>query len=205
MDQQPPPAPHPADEPPPPAPGSSAPGSSAPVPPAPAPVPAPAGEPPSWNAAVVQAGPAPGVEFAGFGARAIAYILDSILLSLVIGALSIVLLPIIAGTSRDGDVSAAGGAASAVWVVLIILVSLLYFPFFWQRSGRTPAMGMVNIKVVRDSDGGPITWGRAVLRYIGFFIDSIVFGLPIGWLWPLFDKRRRAWHDLIGGTVVIKS
>jgi len=154
---------------------------------------------------VVQPGPAPGVEFAGFGARAVAYILDSILLSLVIGALSIVVLPIIAGTSRDGDVSAAGGAAIAVWVILIILVSLLYFPFFWQRSGRTPAMGMFNIKVVRDSDGGPITWGRAVLRYIGFFIDSIVFGLPIGWLWPLFDKRRRAWHDLIGGTVVIKS
>jgi uncharacterized RDD family membrane protein YckC len=32
-----------------------------------------------------------------------------------------------------------------------------------------------------------------------------VFGLPIGFLWVFVDKRRRAWHDLIGGTVVIRG
>jgi uncharacterized RDD family membrane protein YckC len=36
-------------------------------------------------------------------------------------------------------------------------------------------------------------------------IDSIIFGLPIGYLWAFVDKRRRCWHDLIGSTVVIKA
>ena len=88
---------------------------------------------------------------------------------------------------------------------MIILVSFLYFPYFWQKSGRTPGMSVFGIRVVRDADGGPVGWGSAILRYIGFFIDSIVFGIPIGFLWVFFDKRRRAWHDLIGSTVVIKG
>ena len=86
-----------------------------------------------------------------------------------------------------------------------ILLGLVYFPYFWQRDGQTPGMSMFDIRVVRDADGGKVDWLHAILRFIGYGINSIVFGLPIGWLWVFVDKRRRGWMDLIGSTVVVKS
>ena len=199
MDQQPPQAPPPAEVPPP---------SPAPVVPPPVTTPSttPASAPPYWQGGAEPTGPAPGVSFASFGARLIAYIVDSLLLGIVIVILTLVLVPVLAGTSSgDGEVSGAGMTALTVWIGVLVLISLLYFPFFWQRSGQTPGMRMLNIRVVKDADGSRLGWGSAILRYVGFFIDSIIFGLPIGFLWALFDSRRRAWHDLIGGTVVVKA
>ena len=165
-----------------------------------------ASAPPGWKSDPVAVGPAPGVEFAGYGARLIAYIIDGLILGVVISVLSIVLLAILAmSVSNDNEVSTIGVITTVVWTGVIIIVSFLYFPYFWQKNGRTPGMSVFGIRVVRDADGGPVGWGSAILRYIGFFIDSIVFGIPIGFLWVFFDKRRRAWHDLIGSTVVIKG
>ena len=201
MDQQPPSAPQPADAPQPPAPAPAAP------PPAVAPpaMPAPSSAPPYWQGGTQPLGPAPGVEFAGYGARIVAYLIDGLILGVIIAALSFVLFAILAGTMRDNEVSGAGVIATTVWVGVILLTSLVYFPYFWQHSGQTPGMRMFGIRVVRDKDGGPVGWGGAILRFIGYTINSIVFGLPIGWLWILFDSRRRGWHDLIGGTVVVKA
>ena len=39
-------------------------------------------------------------------------------------------------------------------------------------------------------------------RLLAYWIDSIA--LYIGFAWILIDKRRRGWHDLIAGTVVIQ-
>ena len=123
----------------------------------------------------------------------------------MITLLGLLLVPIVAGTTRDDELSGLGATAITVWVGIVILVGILYFPYFWQRSGQTPGMKVLDIRVVRDKDGGPVGWGSAILRFIGYSINSIIFGLPIGWLWILFDSRRRGWHDLIGGTVVVKS
>jgi uncharacterized RDD family membrane protein YckC len=57
--------------------------------------------------------------------------------------------------------------------------------------------------VVRDVDGGPLSIGQAVIRLIGYWVSSAV--LYLGFIWVLIDKRRRGWHDLIAGTVVVKQ
>ena len=80
---------------------------------------------------------------------------------------------------------------------------LAYFPYFWTKTGQTPGMQIMHIKVVRDKDGGPITMGQAILRLIGFWVSSLVF--YIGYIWIFIDKRQRGWFDLIAGTVVIKA
>ena len=184
-----------------PPPTTSPPAAPAPVTPAPAPVtpvpPAVSSAPPYWQSDPGLAGPAPGVEFAGYGARIVAYIVDSFLISIGVGVLAF--LAILAG---GGDNS---GILTTILVGFAVILGLAYFPFFWQRDGMTPGMQLFNIRVVRDKDGGPLGWGSAILRLIGYTINSIIFGLPIGWLWVLFDKRRRGWHDLIGGTVVVKA
>ena len=61
---------------------------------------------------------------------------------------------------------------------------------------------MFGLFVVRDVDGGPISGGQALLRLVGYWVSGLVFYL--GFIWVFVDKRRRGWHDLIAGTVVVQ-
>ena len=154
-----------------------------------------------WQIPEPEPGPAPGVAFAGFGERLVAYIVDAIIVGVVILAVSIVGGLVIAGGAATGGAGAVIGGGLFL-VVAILVVSLGYFPFFWARDGATPGMRMFGLMVVRDSDGGPISGGQAILRLIGYWISSLVFYL--GYIWIFIDKRRRGWHDLIAGTVVVQ-
>lgn len=173
---------------------------SAPTPAAPTPV---SGAPPpvppySWEPpADLAAGPAPGYAFGGAGERLIAYILDSLIvlvlciLVFVVGLILAAVTPVLTGL---------------VWIVGFLAVIFVYFPYYWVKGGQTLGMKPFNLWVVRDSDGGPIGWPAAILRLIGLYvIDSIIFGIPVGLIWVFVDKRKRCWHDLIAGTVVVKK
>jgi uncharacterized RDD family membrane protein YckC len=170
---------------------------------------------PTWQTPAEPVGPAPGVRFAGHGARLGAYILDAILVGAVITLLLIVMTVVFFGSldwsiDANGDVVVgdSGAAAAAIGLftlgaVVISLMSLLYFPFFWARGGATPGMRVAGIRVVNDRDGSRIGWGTAILRLIGFWVSAAVFYL--GFVWILVDSRRRGWHDLIAGTCVISA
>ncbi|MFI5261579.1 MAG: RDD family protein [Candidatus Limnocylindrales bacterium] len=146
----------------------------------------------AWAQPVEPAGPAAGLSFGGAGERLVAYIVDGF----IVGIVNIVLILI--------------GFALLVtvfWlavlpIIAVFVVSLGYFPYFWKSHGQTPGMRMFQLYVVRDRDGGPISTGQAILRLIGYWVDGLVFYL--GFIWILIDSRKRGWHDLIAGTVVVK-
>ena len=182
---------------------------------APAPPPPPGYPAQAWPGPVEPVGPAPGVQFAGHGARLGAYILDALLVGFVTTAVFVILMLVAFGSvewsiDANGDLVAGDTAAAAgafglflLGVLLITVLALLYFPFFWARGGATPGMKVAGIRVVNDRDGSRIGWGAGLLRLIGFWVSSAVFYL--GFIWIFIDKRRRGWHDLIAGTVVIEQ
>ena len=156
----------------------------------------------AWQPPEEQQGPAPGVRYADHGARLLSYILD-----VLIAGLATVVVVVIAGVflgaaAATGQGLLAGLALGLVFVALFA-VSIAYFPYFWTHGGQTPGMRPFGLKVVMDRDGGPVTLGPALLRLFGFWLDAFVFYL--GFAWVLIDKRRRGWHDLIAGTVVIQG
>jgi uncharacterized RDD family membrane protein YckC len=140
------------------------------------------------------AGPASGVSFGGFWIRFAAYVIDG----LILGVIEILLG--LAGLMVMGSsVESAQG-----WLNLVgLIVSAGYFTWFWVRGGSTPGMRLLGLQVVRDADGGPLSWTRGLLRYVGLVISFLV--LFIGVIWVAFDQRKRGWHDLIAGTVVIRK
>jgi uncharacterized RDD family membrane protein YckC len=140
---------------------------------------APAG---AWDLQT-QVGPAPGLEFGGFWLRVLAYLIDVSLLGIV----GIVL------SSALGTVGQAIGA----------LVFIAYFTGLWGLTGQTIGMMLLGLHVVRDVDGGKISWGNAVLRFVGLFAAFAC--IYIGVIWVAFDSRKRGWHDKIGGTVVVRN
>jgi len=197
-----PPAPEPPATPPPATPPPATPPSAAPPPAVPS---QPAVAPTSWAVPEdLVAGPAPGFLFGGAGERLIAYIVDILITGVIVTLIAIVGgLFVGAGAAAGSNVLA--GAGAVVLVLALVIVPLAYFPWFWARDGATPGMRIFDLKVVRDSDGGPISGGSAILRLIGYWIDWIVFGIPIGLVWIFIDKRKRCWHDLIASTVVVKT
>jgi uncharacterized RDD family membrane protein YckC len=141
------------------------------------------------------------VRFASHGARLVAYVVDAILVGVLVTIVAVLLsfgVAALAVAGADG-LAVLGGL---LVVVAIFAVSLGYFPWFWVKGGATPGMRIFNLRVVRDRDGGPIGWGEAFLRLVGFWVSSVVFYL--GFAWILIDKRRRGWHDLIAGTVMVQ-
>jgi len=146
-------------------------------------------------------GPAPGVEFAAALGRLIGYLIDGFVVGVVVTAVFFGLGLIAAGAGTAGA-DTLEAIILLVTVVSAFVFMLLYFPYFWQRSGQTPGMKVTRIRVVRDADGGPISWGPALIRLVGYWVSSSVF--YVGFIWILFDKRKRGWHDLMAGTCVIK-
>lgn len=153
---------------------------------------APSYQPPSaWQQPQAEAGPAPGVAFAGFGIRLIAYIIDAVVAAFAGGVLVV----------ADIALLVAVPALGLLGILGLFIAYVCWFPYWWH-SGATPGMRMTGLRVVRDVDGGPIGWGAAFLRLIGWAVSSMVFYL--GFVWIFIDNRRRGWHDLIAGTLVVK-
>jgi uncharacterized RDD family membrane protein YckC len=205
----------------PPAAGSGPPASPPSAWPAAAPPPGGPTTPVAWDAPKEEPGPAPGIKFASHGLRLVAYIIDGLIVGLVFTVILLLLSTVLfAGAGLSGfweggritqedlesgrftPLMASAIAAFGLFFLFAIIVTLAYFPFFWARSGQTPGMRLFGLYVVRDSDGGRISGGQAILRLIGMWVAAIPFYL--GFIWVFIDARRRGWHDLIAGTVVIE-
>mgnify|MGYP003387956060 CR=1 FL=1 len=74
--------------------------------------------------------------------------------------------------------------------------------------GQTPGKKALSIRIV-DAQGNPPGTGRALARYFGFLLEGLAmyvfFAGLLGWLWPLWDANKQAWHDKVAGTYVIRE
>lgn len=85
---------------------------------------------------------------------------------------------------------------------LFFFGSWLYHGVLVARSGQTPGKRVMGIKVVDAATGGPVTLGRATLRWVVQTLASgQLFGL--GYLWMLWDDQGRTWHDMAARTAVV--
>lgn len=81
----------------------------------------------------------------------------------------------------------------------LLAVSAGYFMISWRRGGQTIGMRAWRVRVVA-ADGQALSWSRALLRFAVALVSLLALGA--GFLWCLFDRQRRGWHDLAAGTRV---
>jgi uncharacterized RDD family membrane protein YckC len=79
------------------------------------------------------------------------------------------------------------------------LASPCYFVFLHWARGQTLGKMAFHVRVV-SRDGGPLSFGQAVLRHLGSWVSAVILG--IGYLVAAFRADKRALHDLIAGTRV---
>jgi len=83
------------------------------------------------------------------------------------------------------------------------LVAGAYFTFVPVAfDGRTLGKMAAGLKVVRK-DGSPLTHGRAFARWLGYMLSEVT--LCLGFLCAAFTTNRRALHDYVAGTRVVKT
>ena len=171
-------------------------------------------------------GPAPGVAYAGFWIRFVAYLIDSIPTLII----TFLLIAPAFGAAFDavGEVplpppgaavdspeylawqramterfNEAFGPLTTSLFSVVQLIPIVYFIGFWTWLGRTPGMMLFGMHIVMDPDGSRPGFGRSILRYVGYIVSSLA--LFIGFIWVGFDRKKQGWHDKIAGTVVVRA
>ena len=105
---------------------------------------------------------------------------------------------------NDGRAVEPGDTLYPIFVVLVFGLSYLYFSWFWTHGGQSLGMKTWRIKLQNDGQTNSdqsIGWKTASIRFISALFSWGVFGL--GFVWSVFDKKNRCWHDISSKTVLI--
>jgi uncharacterized RDD family membrane protein YckC len=151
-------------------------------------------------------GAADSTVYGGFWRRFLALVLDAIFLS-------IAMFPIRMGMSMVGlGIGAASYGATPLeiftaayfsWATAIsFALGIAYQVFFISQKGATLGKMIMGVKVV-TANGGPVSVGRAFGRYFACYLSGLT--LCIGYIIAAFDDQKRALHDHICNTRVIRD
>lgn len=133
------------------------------------------------------------VEPAGFGFRAIAAIVDTVLFLLL--TVPLMWLAYGENVARFDDLRS--------WSLVINwLLPFVVTVAFWSTFGATPGKMLMSLTVVDDVTGRPAALGRCVLRWFAYLLSVLPLGL--GFLWVMVDSGKLAWHDRLAGTRVVR-
>lgn len=100
------------------------------------------------------------------------------------------------------------------WFTLGVLA--VYFTGFWSDGRRSLPMKTMSL-LLQTRDGGNVSKQRAFARFAvaaalaigavaaGYFVHGALYLLIfVPYLWTLFDSDRRALHDVIAGTRLVR-
>ncbi len=144
---------------------------------------------------------------AGFISRAVAFVLDIVIMSIVVLA-AIALIQAVLGFftlyglvgQRVVQTGFVRDLVIAVTALIGAAVAVGYPVGFWVLLGQTPGKLLTGVRIARI-DGQPLTVRRALLRYLGYWLSAIPLGA--GFFWVLVDDQRQCWHDKLAGTYVV--
>ncbi|WLR52066.1 RDD family protein [Bacillus tianshenii] len=149
-------------------------------------------------------------QYGGFWRRFAASFIDGIILLIPTELINFILFMMIVG----GDVSSfiayeTGQDLSMYWgfeaiaLTLTTIVNVIYFAKLHSSSWQaTLGKRMLGMKVT-TVEGERISFGRAVGRYFAMILSAIP--LMIGFMLAGWTKKKRALHDFVAGTVVIRT
>lgn len=129
--------------------------------------------------------------YAGFWIRALAMIIDGIILS---GIGYAFWGEAVAQVSSEGAYIQYAG-----WKGLI---PVIYAVAFWMWLAATPGKLALGLKII-PAHGTRLTWKHTILRALFYFVSAAVFFL--GFIWIAFDSKKQGWHDKIAGTYVVRK
>lgn len=142
--------------------------------------------------------PAGALNYGGFWMRFLAVFIDG----LILGVVSMFYSPFITMTGFDPHEPSRVFVVFGLLYGIGFLIRMAYETWFIGRFGATPGKMVCHLKVVRP-DGRPLTYQRALGRFFSKLIND--FTLLIGYIIAAFDDEKRALHDRICDTRVVRT
>jgi uncharacterized RDD family membrane protein YckC len=127
------------------------------------------------------------------GRRAVAIIIDSILLMIVGWALAAV----------TGNTSATGFNLGGAPALVFFLIAFAYFVVMEKTQGATLGKKAMGLRVVREN-GSAMDWGAVIIRNLLRIIDGIAFYL-VGAIVVWISKKRQRLGDMAAKTLVVRA
>ena len=150
---------------------------------------------------------AEGAPPAGFWIRFVAYMIDGLVMLVPAAILVGVLAAFVVLTETSVDEE---GAALVLGVALLFMVPMIVINWLYEAlmtsspRGATLGKMALGLRIVRF-DGTQLTFGRATGRHFAKAIATPAVPLLIGYIMAAFTNRKRALHDILADTLVIRS
>jgi uncharacterized RDD family membrane protein YckC len=134
--------------------------------------------------------------------RAVALILDSLILVIPLNILTAVLGGF-ETTNIDGETHFEFHGPGPL--ISLVVVVLYYALLNGGQKGQTVGKMAMRIQVRDIETGGAIGFGRGLGRQLILYAFAIACLIPLllDYLSPLWDQRRQAWHDKLVRSVVV--
>ena len=137
--------------------------------------------------------------------RLLAICYDLFLLIALLFTVGVMVAGIITFAINDGNAITDSHPAYAVYrifmLILLFITGFLFYGWFWTHGGQSLGMRTWKLKLV-SADDKPVSWKQALIRYITALISWGSFAL--GFLWGLFNKEKKTWHDMASDTVLLQ-
>jgi uncharacterized RDD family membrane protein YckC len=82
----------------------------------------------------------------------------------------------------------------------LLILTALYFCVSWSRGGQTIGMRAWKLRLTDDQARSPGA-RQSLLRFVLALVSLLPAGA--GFVWCLYDRDRRAWHDVMAKTRMI--
>lgn len=143
---------------------------------------------------------------ASIGQRAIAQLIDGLILLILTMAISLLISgSILIDVNADSD-----SGNEQLWILVAFLaVQLVYSMVFVALSGATLGKRIMKLRVVNRTDGSPVNWTYAAVRALVPTLAGVVpvigFALNIAvYVRAFFHPFRQGLHDAAAGTIVVR-
>jgi uncharacterized RDD family membrane protein YckC len=139
----------------------------------------------------------PGFGYASFWTRFVAVVVDSFLIGILNFFVGLILgVVLVAANVNPNVIPLITGLAGMV-------VALGYYGGMVSSLNQATLGKMAMGIKVTNLDGGRISFGRAVAREFAKLLSFITF--MIGYIMAAFTERKQSLHDMVVGTVVVRS
>ena len=143
------------------------------------------------------------VRHGGFWRRFFAVLIDGIITAIVTFPIQMLLGVFFRHDGVDTLMNPTAGLELVGGIYLVsVIVNVLYYTYFFSQKGATPGKMLLGLRVVTAA-GGPLSVGRAAGRVFAQILSGLT--LLIGYIIAAFDSEKRALHDHICSTRVIRS
>lgn len=139
--------------------------------------------------------------YGGFWRRFAAILIDGIIMMVVLLPVNAVLGGMAAKAQPSAQFTFLTAYVGVTWLLSLVL-NCAYQVYFLSQKSATPGKMVLGLKVITAS-GGPISPARAAGRYFAYLLSGLT--LLIGYIMAAFDSQKRALHDHICSTRVIRA